>query len=59
MISPTNLLHPSPAPHFKNLPGISDLLPEASKFQHHIKLCSKCSTLYNRQIKKNFTSLQR
>jgi predicted PP-loop superfamily ATPase len=22
---------------FQNLPGVSDLLPEASKFQHHIK----------------------
>ena len=30
---------------FKNFPGVSDLLTEASKFQHHIKLCSKCSTL--------------
>ena len=29
---------------FENFPGVSDLLPEASKFQHHIKLCSKCST---------------
>ena len=29
---------------FKIFPGVSDLLPEASKFQHHIKLCSKCST---------------
>jgi hypothetical protein len=29
---------------FQNFPGVSDLLPEASKFQHHIKLCSKCST---------------
>jgi hypothetical protein len=25
-------------------PGVSDLLPEESKFQHHIKLRSKCST---------------
>ena len=29
---------------FSILPGVSDLLPEASKFQHHIKLCSKWST---------------
>jgi hypothetical protein len=29
---------------FRNFLGVSDLLPEASKFQHHIKLCSKCST---------------
>jgi len=29
---------------FQNLPAVSDLLPEGSKFQHHIKLCSKCST---------------
>jgi hypothetical protein len=30
--------------HISKLTSISDLLPEASKFQHHIKLCSKCST---------------
>jgi hypothetical protein len=29
---------------FQNFPRISDLLSEVSKFQHHIKLCSKCST---------------
>ena len=29
---------------FQNVPGVSDLLPASSKFQHHIKLCSKCST---------------
>ena len=29
---------------FRNFPDVSDLLLEASKFQHHIKLCSKCST---------------
>ena len=28
---------------FQNFPGISDLLPEASKFQYHTKLRSKCS----------------
>jgi len=32
MIGPTDLLHPSPAPHFKNFPGISDLLPERPSF---------------------------
>jgi hypothetical protein len=29
---------------FQNFPGVSDLLPEAFKFQHHIKLCPKHST---------------
>ena len=29
---------------FQNFPGFSDLLSEASKFQHDIKLGSKCST---------------
>jgi hypothetical protein len=29
---------------FQYFPSVSDLRPEASKFQHHIKLCSKCST---------------
>ena len=29
---------------FQKFPGVSDLLPEASRFQHHIKLCSKRST---------------
>ena len=28
---------------FQNLPAVSDLLPEASKFQHHTNLCSKRS----------------
>jgi hypothetical protein len=30
---------------FQNFPGVSDLLPDASKFQQHIKLYSKCSIL--------------
>ena len=30
---------------FKIFPGISDLLFEVSKFQHHTQLCSKCSNL--------------
>ena len=34
----------SSSPTFQNFLGVSDLLPEASKFQHHIKLCSKRST---------------
>jgi hypothetical protein len=41
MIGPTDLFHPSPAPHFKTFQVFSDLLPKASGFQHHIKLCSK------------------
>ena len=31
--------------HISNFLDFSDLLPEASKFQHHIKPCSKCRTL--------------
>jgi hypothetical protein len=30
---------------FQNFPGISDLRSEVSTFQHHTKLCSKCSTI--------------
>jgi hypothetical protein len=30
---------------FQNFRGISDLLPEASKFQHHTKPCSKSNIL--------------
>jgi hypothetical protein len=30
---------------FQNFPGISDLLSEVTKFQHHTKLCSKYSSL--------------
>jgi len=30
---------------FQNFPGISHLRPEVSKFHHHTKLRSKCSTL--------------
>jgi len=29
---------------FQNFPGISDMPCEVSKFQHHTKLCCKCST---------------
>ena len=32
---------------FRNFPGISNLLSEASKFQHHTRLCSKPSTTHN------------
>jgi len=28
---------------FQNFPAVSDLLPEANKFQHHVKLFSNCS----------------
>ena len=31
--------------HISKLSSYSDLLPEASKFQHHTKPCSKCSIL--------------
>jgi hypothetical protein len=31
--------------HISNFQGISDLLFEVSKFQHHTQQCSKCSTL--------------
>ena len=30
---------------FQNFPGIADLFSEVSKFQHHVKLCCKCSIL--------------
>jgi len=30
---------------FQNVSGISDLFTTVSRFQHHTKLCSKCSTL--------------
>jgi hypothetical protein len=29
---------------FQNIPVISDILSEVSRFQHHTMLCSKCST---------------
>ena len=41
MTALTDLHQPSPAPHFKTFPGISDLFSEFSKYQ----LCSKCSIL--------------
>ena len=40
VISPILLQH-----HIQNFPGISDLLSELFRFQHHTKLCSKCNTL--------------
>ena len=45
MIRPTDLLHPSAAPNFKTFQVLHDLPSEASKIQHHKKLCSKCSIL--------------
>jgi len=30
---------------FQNFPGISDLLSEIAKFQHHTKLCTECCIL--------------
>ena len=44
-ICPTDILHPFPAPHLKKIALISDLFTKVSQFQHHTKLCSKCSTL--------------
>jgi hypothetical protein len=44
LIGPTDLLHLSPVPYFKTLPGISDLLSEVPKFQHRIKVRAKCGT---------------
>jgi hypothetical protein len=41
----SNWSSPSFSSTFQNFPGVSDLLPETSKFQHHIKLYSKCSIL--------------
>jgi hypothetical protein len=32
---------------FQNFPGVSDLLPEPSKFQHNIQLCPKCKGTLN------------
>jgi hypothetical protein len=44
---------------FQNFPGVSDLLPEASKFQHRIKLCSKCSNIWQTAyIKRNIPVLK-
>ena len=41
----SNLAFPFFSSTFQNFPDISDLLSAVSKFQHHTKLCSKCSTL--------------
>ena len=41
MIGPNYL----PQQHISKLSGISDLLTEVSKFQHHTKVCSKSRTL--------------
>ena len=37
---------------FQNFPGFSDLLSEVSKFQHHKKVCSKCS--FSLKFKSNY-----
>ena len=40
----TDLLHLSLTPRLKNFPGISYRLSEVSKFRHHTKQSSKCSS---------------
>jgi hypothetical protein len=43
---PSNWSSPSlSSTTFQNFPGISELLSAVSKFQHHIQLWSKCSTV--------------
>ena len=55
LIGPNNLFHPSPAPHFENFPGISDLLYEVPNFEHHTTLCSKKKViLYSFSLKFEF-----
>jgi hypothetical protein len=50
----SNWFSPSPVVTiFKKFPGMSDPLPEASKFQHHIKLCSKYGNFLLSSIKLN------
>jgi hypothetical protein len=41
---PSNLSASFSSATFHNSPGTSDLVSEESKFPHHTKLCSKCST---------------
>jgi hypothetical protein len=43
-IDQIKVLHLSPAPSFKTIPGKSDLLPKMAKFQHNKMLFSKVAT---------------
>jgi hypothetical protein len=44
-IGPSDLLHPSPAPHFKTFQVFLIYFPKRLKIQHRTKLCSKCTKL--------------
>jgi hypothetical protein len=44
MIGPTDLLHSSPAPHFKTFQVFLICCSERPNFQHHTELCSRRST---------------
>jgi hypothetical protein len=54
---PTDLLHPSPAPHFKTLKVFLIHFPKCPKFQHHIKLCPKFGTFPSCFLKFDFNLL--
>jgi hypothetical protein len=59
MISPADLLHPFPAPHFKTFPGVSDLLPEASKlFRCPTFLYSSCEKYEKKIVLLYFTEMR-
>jgi len=45
MIGPTELLHPSPAPHFKTFQVLLIYFPKCPSFSTIQKQYSKCSTL--------------
>ena len=44
-ICPTDLLYPSPAPHFKTFQVFLICFSKCPKFQHHSRPCTKCNTL--------------
>jgi hypothetical protein len=53
----SNWSSPSSSTTFQNFPGVPDLQPETSKFQHHMKLRSKCSILLVVHITINITAV--
>ena len=54
MIGPTDPVHRFPAPHFTTLQIFPIYSLKFLKFQHHTKLCSKCSTLLVSALKVQF-----
>jgi hypothetical protein len=54
MIGPSNVLHPSPAPHFKTFQVFLSYFPKIPIFSTIQKICTRCNTLVVSSYKSHF-----